>query len=78
VDRVSCFSSRRDDDSIEVLFMVPPWADVTCAMSSNRTLLNTPRRELNKKKPARRTPEGFCRAGLLVNEPPGPAGLPFV
>jgi hypothetical protein len=30
------------------------------------------------KKTARRTPEGFRRAGLLVNKPPGTAGLPFV
>jgi hypothetical protein len=32
----------------------------------------------NKKADAAEHPEAFDHVGLLVNKPPGPAGLPFV
>ena len=33
---------------------------------------------MQKKKPTWPTPEVFNHVGLLVNEPPGTAGLPFI
>jgi hypothetical protein len=32
----------------------------------------------NKKTDVEKHPEAFDHVGLLVNEPPGPAGLPFI
>jgi hypothetical protein len=45
---------------------------------SSLVVANVPQCQEQKKADAAEHPEMFGRIGLLVNEPPGTAGLPFI
>jgi hypothetical protein len=52
---------------------------VGCPFGFSLLTVTVPRRPMrNKKAGATENPEGFDHAGLLVNEPPGQTGLPFI